>query len=227
MPTVTILRREMGSTESQEQSFEFGKDFDGSVIDLLHELNGRELLTDTDGTPARRICFECSCEDGNCGACAMLVNGKPVLACEVRVKEELRRAGKLTLAPLSVFPCVSDLQVDRSILRRREKEAGLWLTGEAKKAEDGFFSACLQCGLCAEACEKYRQKRFDAPSAYVSADLVAALDDADSVRRKAMKKALKKPFLCPCKTCDCEAVCPQRLPLRQAIKRVGGSLFSR
>ena len=227
MPTVTIVRRETGGTDSFEQEFEFEKGFQGSVIDLLHELNGRETLTDAAGNPARRICFECSCETGSCGACAMLVNDKPVLACEASVPEELRRAGGLRLAPLTAFPCVCDLQVNRDILRDRARDAGLWLTGEAREAEAGFLSACLQCGLCAEAGEKSRSGKFDAPCAYVSADLVAALDGADAARRKGMKRALKKPFLCPCKTAPCEPVCPQRLPLRQAIKRVGGSLFPR
>ena len=65
MPTVTIVRRETGGTDSFEQEFEFEKGFQGSVIDLLHELNGRETLTDAAGNPARRICFECSCETGS------------------------------------------------------------------------------------------------------------------------------------------------------------------
>lgn len=227
MPTVTILRQELGSAEQREQIFEFEKGFSGTVIDLLRELNGRELLTDASGEPARRICFECSCETGNCGACAMLINGVPRLACEVKVSDALRN-GELKLAPLTVFPCVSDLQIDRSILHNRAKEAGLWLTCDAaQEPEDGFFSACLHCGLCAEACEKYRQKKFDAPCAYVAADLIAALEGADASRRKSLKKSLKKPFLCPCKTHPCESACPRRLPLSQAIKRIGGSLFSR
>ena len=54
MPTVTIVRRETGGTDSFEQEFEFEKGFQGSVIDLLHELNGRETLTDAAGNPARR-----------------------------------------------------------------------------------------------------------------------------------------------------------------------------
>lgn len=226
MPTVTILRREPGGSEECEQVFEFEEGFAGSVIDLLYELNGRETLTDAAGVPARRIGFECSCMVGECGACAMLVNGRPVLACEVKVAEEMKREGALRLAPLTAFPCVGDLQVDRSSLRTRARDAGLWLVGEAQTAEDGFFSDCLQCGLCAEACEKYHSGKYDAPCLYAAADLVAALDGADGVRRKSMKKALKKPFLCPCKTAPCEPVCPRRLPLRQAIKRVGGSLFS-
>ncbi len=226
MSIVTILRRETGGVESCEQTFEFDKSFEGTVIDLLNELHGRETLTDATGAPARRICFECSCATGNCGACAMLVNGRPALACEVAVQEELRRAGELKLAPLTAFPCVCDLQVNRGILRDRARDTGLWLTGQAHEAEDGFFSACLQCGLCAEACEKYHSGKFDAPCAYAAADLVVALDGEDNARRKAVRKALKKPFLCPCKTISCESACPQRLPLRQAIKRIGGSLFS-
>lgn len=224
MPTVTILRQEKGQKESYEQTFEFDKSQTGSVVDLLHALNARETLTDAAGAPARRICFECSCETGNCGACAMLVNGKPMLACEARLPGILE-GGTLRLAPLTAFPCVCDLQVDRGVLHARARDAGLWLADKPRAAEDAFFSACLHCGLCAEACEKYRSGRIDAPCAYVTADLLAGLENAEPARRKALKKALKKPLLCPCKAGDCETVCPRRLPLRQAIKRIGGSLF--
>ncbi len=224
MPTVTILRRDKGKKESYEQTFSFEDKFRCSVVDLLHALNARETLEDASGAPAKRICFECSCETGSCGACAMLVNGTPMLACDAHLPDALRD-GMLHLAPLTAFPCVCDLQVDRNVLRERARDAGLWLAGTPHSAEDAFFSECLHCGLCAEACEKYRSGRFDAPCAYTDADLLCGLEDADSARRKALKKSLKKALLCPCKTGECEDVCPRRLPLRQAIKRVGGSLF--
>ena len=116
MLTVTILRRDKGKKESYEQTFSFEDKFRGSVVDLLHALNARETLEDASGAPAKRICFECSCETGSCGACAMLVNGTPMLACDAHLPDALRD-GMLHLAPLTAFPCVCDLQVDRNVLR--------------------------------------------------------------------------------------------------------------
>lgn len=225
MPTVTIVRRDRGQNDTYEQTFSFESGFAGTVVDLLHALNARETLTDADGQPARRICFECSCESGRCGACAMRVNDKPVLACEIAVTDALGRGDSFRLAPLTAYPCICDLQVDRGILHERERAAELWLKAEPREAEDGFFSACLKCGLCAEVCEKYHAGRFDAPCAYAAADLIEALEGADNARRKQIRRALRKPMLCPCKTPTCETVCPQRLPLRQAIKRVSGSIL--
>lgn len=225
MPTVTILRRDRGQNDSYEQSFSFDGDLNRTVVDLLHELNDRETLTDVTGETARRICFECSCGTGRCGACAMLVGGRPALACGVKLSEALGKEDSFTLAPLRAFPCVCDLQVDRGVLRDRMREAGLWLTGEPGQGEDTLFSACLHCGLCAEGCEKYHSGKYDAPCVYAAAEFIVTVDDPDGARRKAVKKLLHKPLLCPCRHPVCEEVCPQRLPLRQAVKHVSGSFL--
>ncbi len=49
-----------------------------------------------------------------CGACAMLINERPRLACSTFL--HMLKGSTITLEPLSKFPLVRDLIVDRSNL---------------------------------------------------------------------------------------------------------------
>ena len=55
------------------------------------------------------LTFRYSCEEGKCGLCGVLVNGKPALAC----KHVLAPGGTVTIDPLSNFPVIKDLVVNR------------------------------------------------------------------------------------------------------------------
>ena len=87
---------------------------DASVAAVLNELNGRMPLTDASGNLAEPISWECGCMVRKCGACAMRINGVPRLACSVFLNT--LKGTTVTLEPLSKFPLVKDLVVDRSIL---------------------------------------------------------------------------------------------------------------
>jgi succinate dehydrogenase / fumarate reductase iron-sulfur subunit len=63
----------------------------------------------------------------------------------------------IILEPLSKFPLVRDLIVDRSILFDNLKKLNLWLKSKAYMTEwtheQRFQSArCLMCGCCLEVC---------------------------------------------------------------------------
>jgi fumarate reductase iron-sulfur subunit len=53
--------------------------------------------------------FDFVCRAGICGSCAMLVNGRPALACRTLTQD---LDAEFTLAPLPVFELVGDLSVD-------------------------------------------------------------------------------------------------------------------
>lgn len=220
MPFVTIVRRDRHSADSYEQTFEFSGSLERTVINLLQELNSRETLTDTAGNIARRIVFECACKDSKCGACAMLIGDEPRLACEVTLRSCMVNGTTFRLAPLSKFPCVCDLMVDRTALEARAAELNLFLTEEVRPVA-APMTDCIYCGLCVEACHKHGE-RFDGPMVYSAAALMLSLDPT---RKKDLKKSLAKPMLCPCGKGSCEAVCPMHLPLREAIKSISGSLM--
>ena len=61
-----------------------------TVATALRELNDRNPLTDMDGNPAAEIQWECNCLQKKCGACAMLVNGLPMLACDANLEDDFR-----------------------------------------------------------------------------------------------------------------------------------------
>ena len=63
-----------------------------------------------DGKVTKPVVWECNCLEEVCGACAMMINGKPRQACSCLVDSISQ---PIRLAPLSKFPVVRDLMVDR------------------------------------------------------------------------------------------------------------------
>lgn len=59
----------------------------------------------------------------------MLINGLPRLACSTFLN--MLKSSTVTLEPLSKFPLVRDLIVDRSFLFENLKKLNLWLESEA------------------------------------------------------------------------------------------------
>ena len=53
--------------------------------------------------------FDFCCRAGICGSCAMLINGRPDLACHTKTKD---LPEEITLLPLPVFKLIGDLSVD-------------------------------------------------------------------------------------------------------------------
>src|ERR1700676_1965924 len=66
-----------------------------------------------DGQQATPVSYDSNCLEEVCGSCAMLINGKARMACSALV-DQLEQP--IRLAPLSKFPVVRDLAVDRSVL---------------------------------------------------------------------------------------------------------------
>ena len=140
------------------QEFAYEGHESDSVAAALRELNARTPLTDLEGREAPPVRWECGCACGKCGACAMRVNGLPTLAC----KAFLGPLGQtVTLEPLSKFPLVADLVVDRGVIFEQLKKIHLWLSGAAvtrEKTHELRFqsSRCLMCGCCLEICPNFR-----------------------------------------------------------------------
>lgn len=127
-------------------------------------------ISDTDGHPVKRIAWDCGCLQKRCGACAMVIDGRPRLACDARLSEFADK-GSVTIGPLKKFPLVEDLIVDRSVMRENLARYRAWLAANERKegraqgsgqdtsqhtrldAYEG--SRCLQCGLCLEVCPNF------------------------------------------------------------------------
>src|SRR5437763_16500318 len=72
-----------------------------------------------DGKQTTPIAYDSNCLEEICGSCAMLINGKAKMACSALVD---RLEQPITVEPLSTFPLVRDLAVDRSVLLENLKK---------------------------------------------------------------------------------------------------------
>ena len=67
-----------------------------------------------DGRKVAPVAWECNCLEEVCGACTMLVNGRVRQACTALVDTLLaERPGQIELRPMTKFPVLRDLVVDR------------------------------------------------------------------------------------------------------------------
>ena len=130
--TIRIKRQENPQASPCWQEFSFEGSADTSIASVLNELNHRSPLCEKSGTVVSPIAWECGCMIRKCGACAMRINGLPRLACSVFLRD--CKGSVVTLEPLSKFPLVKDLVVDRSVIFEALKRTKLWLEMRSRPA---------------------------------------------------------------------------------------------
>jgi succinate dehydrogenase / fumarate reductase iron-sulfur subunit len=212
--TIKILRYDKKRKVQFWQSFFYETaNKNVTIATVLRELNKQETLRDITGNQAEYIKWECSCLQQKCGACAMLINNMPALACDLTLYEDSNSNGTIELAPLQKFPVVEDLIVDRRILFDNLKELQVWYNENVNVAEQNIeavfdASRCLQCGCCMETCISFVPgEEFKGPAAMVPMGrLLFALKEKPDHR---IQEAYKKHIYSDCeKFYACHQICP-------------------
>ena len=134
----------------------------------LEETPGMTLyiaLTKIKATIDHDLSSDFVCRAGICGACGMVVNGKPSLACKTLTSSFPE--GKIDLLPLPTFPLIKDLSVDTgSWMQKMNIRVNSWIVAneatDISKIEkrispdvaDEVFELdrCIECGLCVAGC---------------------------------------------------------------------------
>lgn len=113
--------------------------------------------------------FDFVCRAGICGSCAMLINGKPGLACRTLTKD---LPTEFTLAPLPAFELIGDLSVNTGKwMRNMSERMETWVHMKNEEidlrrkevpmdpqlAEDIYvLDRCVECGCCIAGCGTVR-----------------------------------------------------------------------
>ncbi len=178
------------------------------------------------------LAFDFVCRAGICGSCAMMINGRPGLACRALTAS---LPAQITLAPLPVFRLIADLSVDtghwmRAMSERLEtwvhlKEQEIDLSRlearmEPELAEQIYeLDRCIECGCCVAGCGTARMRedfvgavglnkvarfRLDPRDTRSDDDFYELIGDDDGV------------FGCM-SLLACHDVCPKQLPLATQI----------
>lgn len=230
---ILIKRQENSKTEPYLQVIPFECDVHESVSNLLEKLNTTVGLQDIDHKPVRKIAWECSCSQKKCGACAMLINHAPRLACNTFIRDVIGENQCLTLEPLSKFPVISDLKVDRSILYENLKEMKLWLETQEKESEYQNqlryqAAKCLMCGCCLEICPNFLPDGKFTGAAIVPITFGVLKQEDLNVHKKEVRKKYTKYFYEGCgDSLACRDVCPMNLPMEELLVRTNSLVLWR
>lgn len=207
-----------------QQVFAYQSEDEGATVaTALRELNERDPLLDVEGNPADPIRWECGCLQRKCGACAMVINGTPRAACDVRLTQ--LHGKRVTLAPLRKFALVADLVVDRRPVYERLAELGAWFTGTVELPQGRRSvlayeaSRCLQCGCCLEVCPNFSTEgAFGGMATMVPiARLLAEAGEGD---RERLAKRYREAVFAGCgKSLACRNVCPAGIDIAHLMAR--------
>jgi succinate dehydrogenase / fumarate reductase iron-sulfur subunit len=217
---IEILRRKKGEKDSYLQVFEYEKtNDDETVLSVLNNLNLREELKDINGEKAEKIVFKSSCGQKKCGSCAMLINGRPGLACASRISQY---SDTIRLEPLKKFPVVEDLVVDRSIMEENLKQMKVFFEDKAiiseKRNQVSYeASRCLQCGCCLEVCPNFSvDNNFTGMAGAMPMSRI--INELDKKQLKEISKAYNKFVYNGCgKSLSCVDICPAKIKIEDML----------
>ena len=219
---VKIKRQNDPESVAYWQNFSYNGPEHVTVSAVLDALNYTDDLFDTEGKPASRIRWECSCMQAVCGGCAMVINGVPALACNTFVDEVAK--DDLVLEPLSKFPVVADLMVDRSIIYENLNRAKAYLESDivsSAKSHDHQYSVakCLKCGLCLEVCPNYHPGGSFFGAVFANESYLITSQSAE--KPTALVKEYNTHFGAGCsKALSCQTVCPAGIETITSIMKM-------
>ncbi|MFM8252796.1 MAG: succinate dehydrogenase iron-sulfur subunit [Planctomycetota bacterium] len=164
---VRILRQDGPGQPSYWESHEVPYEPDMNVISVLQRVAARTKTVDDKAVAP--VSWECNCLEEVCGACTMVINGKVRQSCSALVDRLLEdRPGEIELQPMTKFPVIRDLVVDRSRLFRSLQRVKAWVPVEGyydmgpgprqsqETQEQAYpLSECMSCGCCLEACPQF------------------------------------------------------------------------
>src|SRR5207249_1244501 len=179
--------------------------------------------------------WDSGCLEEVCGACTMLINGRTRQACSALV-DKLGPAGEaITLEPMTKFPLVRDLFVDRRRLFEDLKRVKAWVPidgtydlgpgppiSQQLQEERYPLSRCISCGCCLEACPQYTPvNKFVGAAVISQARLFNDHPIGAALKGERLDELMEEGGVADCaKAGNCVEVCPKEIPLLESIAAV-------
>lgn len=219
---IKVLRQKSPFSKPYWQEFDYTYKENQTVAGMLDELNYKDDLIDINGEPAPRIQWECSCLQGMCGGCAMVINNRPALACETFLRDI--KGDTVVLEPLKKFTTICDLVVDRGIIQENLRKSNTYIE-EYKGADPSEYEhmyaagKCLKCGLCLEVCPNYKGGKSFFGAAFANDCYLIA--SRSGTMENVVKESYRTNFENGCsKALSCVDVCPMKIPTLASIAKM-------
>ena len=228
-----IKRQDGPTSEPRWEEFDVPHRPNMNVISCLQWIAAHP--TTVEGVATTPPVWDSGCLEEVCGACTMVVNGKARQSCSTLVEKVGDPGETVTLEPMTKFPLVRDLYVDRSRLFNDLKRVKAWVPidgtydlgpGPAqsqKQQEERYpLSRCISCGCCLEACPQYTPVNGFVGAAVISqARLFNEHPTGKALKDDRMELMMGDDGVGNCsKAGNCVQVCPKDIPLLESIAKV-------
>ncbi|TFD92539.1 MULTISPECIES: succinate dehydrogenase iron-sulfur subunit [Jeotgalibacillus] len=222
-----IHRQDDGQSEPYFEEFEIPYRPNMNVISALMEI--RRNPFNKKGEKTQPVAWDMGCLEEVCGACSMVINGKPRQSCTALV-DQLEQP--IRLEPMKTFPVVRDLQVDRSRMFDSLKKVKAWIPIDGtydlgpgprmpeKKRQWAYeLSKCMTCGVCLEACPNVNSKSdFIGPAPLSQVRLFNAHPTGSMNKNERLEAIMGEGGLANCgNSQNCVQACPKGIPLTTSI----------
>ena len=232
-PTVDfkISRREKLDAAQYTETFTVPYRRNLNVISALMEI--RKNPVTKDGKETTPPVWDMNCLEQVCGICTMVIDGYVRQSCSALVDDLLLASGgnTITLEPMSKFPNVRDLKVDRSAMFDHLKRVHAWVEldgtydlgpgprmSQETVHERYAYSRCMTCGCCLEACPQYHEDNYIGPQAIAQVRLFNMHPSGEMNRDERLEALMQDDGITNCGNAqNCVQVCPMSLPLTRAI----------
>jgi succinate dehydrogenase / fumarate reductase, iron-sulfur subunit len=198
-----------------------------NIISALMEIQKNPV--NTKGGPSTPVIWESVCLEEVCGACSMVINGKPRQACSSLI-DQLEQP--IRIEPLATFPVMRDLTVDRSRMFDALKKVKAWIPIDGtydlgpgprmpEKTRQWAYelSKCMTCGCCLEACPNVNEKSdFIGPAPISQVRLFNAHPTGEMHKEDRLEALMGEGGITSCgNSQNCVEVCPKGIPLTTSI----------
>ena len=238
-----IRRRDDPKSESYWEEFEIPYRPSMNVISCLMEIQKRPVTAK--GEKTTPVVWDAACLEEVCGSCSMVINGRVRQACSTLI-DQLHQP--ITIEPMSKFPCIRDLRVDRQVMFDNLKKVKAWIpidgthsmggahsVGGAPRLADGLrieesnrlkihdLAQCTACGACLEVCPQYHEK-----SPFIGASAISQVRRFNGHPAGVLQKGVRLMALMEEGGLDdcgnaqnCVKACPVNIPLTESIAEMG------
>lgn len=231
--TLHIWRQKNSGSKGYFESHTVDANEHMSFLEMLDVLN--QSLIEQQKEP---VAFEHDCREGICGACSMVINGRPhgplkgTTVCQLHMRF-FKDGEHLWIEPwrASPFRVIRDLVVDRSAFDRII-QAGGFISVNTGQAVDGNAipiekdvsaeamdaAACIGCGACVAACPNGSAMLFTAAKASHLGLLPQGEIENDRRALLMVRQHDKEGFGACSNNYACEAECPKEISVEHIAR---------
>ena len=232
---VRIRRQEKPNASAEWMTYEIEYEPGMNMTTVLQRIAANPVTVDNQKTAP--VAYDACCLEEVCGACTMVINGRVCQACSALIDDLLKEtASAIDVQPMTKFPVIRDLVVDRSRMFESLKRVRAWVPvdgyhdlGSGQRVtpaeQEAVYplSRCMTCGCCVEACPQFNDASpFIGPAAISQAVLFNDHPTGRVDRDERLALLTGRGGIADCgNSQNCVKVCPKDIPLTDSIAKAG------